>query len=277
MGYARISAGRSSLIIDAAPPPSGAASINAHASTLAFELTSGRRPLIVNCGSGANFGQDWRRAGRATPSHSTLMLDGRSSSRLGSARKDLDLLTKIPVNVPIQMTKAPDGLRFEGGHDGYVAAYGLTHARTIDLTFDGRAIAGEDMLAALTLKDQKQFDKAMDAKRLTGIPFEIRFHLHPEVDASLDMADTAVSMALKSGEIWVFRTDGRTKMALQSSVYLERTRLKPRATKQIVLSGRTMEYATRIRWSLAKAQDTPISIRDLTPDEFEPDLMTEDE
>ncbi|MRU15637.1 heparinase [Roseovarius sp. A21] len=277
MGYARISAGRSSLIIDAAPPPSGAASINAHASTLAFELTSGRRPLIVNCGSGANFGQDWRRAGRATPSHSTLMLDGRSSSRLGNARKDLDLLTKIPTNVPIQMAKAPDGLRFEGGHDGYVSSYGLTHARIIDLTFDGRAVAGEDMLAALTPKDQKQFDKAMDAKRLEGIPFEIRFHLHPEVDASLDMAGTAVSMALKSGEIWVFRTDGRTKMALQSSVYLERTRLKPRATKQIVLSGRTMEYATRIRWSLAKAQDTPISIRDLTQDDFEPDLMTEDE
>ncbi len=53
MGFARLSAGRTSLIVDAAPPPIGAASVNAHASTLAFELTSGRRPLIVNCGSGA--------------------------------------------------------------------------------------------------------------------------------------------------------------------------------------------------------------------------------
>jgi uncharacterized heparinase superfamily protein len=277
MGYARISAGRTSLIIDAASPPKGTASSDAHASTLAFELTSGRRPLVVNCGSGASFGQDWRRAGRATPSHSTLMLDGRSSAQLGNKRKDLDLLTKTPTDVPVQMVKAPDGLRFEGGHNGYVPAYGLTHARTLDLTFDGRAVAGEDMLAALTPKDQKQFDKAMDLKRLEGIPFEIRFHLHPEVDASLDMAGSAVSMALKSGEIWVFRTDGRTKMSLQSSVYLERTRLKPRATKQIVLSGRTMEYATRIRWSLAKAQDTPISIRDLAQEEPEFAPVTEDE
>jgi hypothetical protein len=31
-----------------------------------------------------------------------------------------------------------------------------------------------------------------------------------------------------------------------------------------------MDYATRIRWSLAKAQDTPISIRDLNRDD--PDL-----
>jgi len=51
MGFARLSAGRSSIIIDAAQPPRGRASCNAHASTLAFELTSGRRPLIVNCGS----------------------------------------------------------------------------------------------------------------------------------------------------------------------------------------------------------------------------------
>jgi len=186
-------------------------------------------------------------------------------------------LTKMPTDVPVQMVKAPDGLRFEGGHNGYVPAYGLTHARILDLTFDGRAVAGEDMLAALTPKDQKQFDKAMDLKRLEGIPFEIRFHLHPEVDASLDMAGSAVSMALKSGEVWVFRTDGRTKVFVQSSVYLERTRLKPRATKQIVLSGRTMEYATRIRWSLAKAQDTPISIRDLAQEEPEFAPVTEDE
>ncbi|TNF64973.1 MAG: heparinase, partial [Rhodobacteraceae bacterium] len=83
MGFARLSGGRTSVIIDAAPPPQGAASLGAHASTLAFELTSGRRPLIVNCGAGESFGAEWRRAGRATPSHSVLCLDGFSSARLG--------------------------------------------------------------------------------------------------------------------------------------------------------------------------------------------------
>ena len=46
MGFARLSAGRTSVIADASPPPQGRASFNAHASTLAFELTSGRRPAI---------------------------------------------------------------------------------------------------------------------------------------------------------------------------------------------------------------------------------------
>ncbi|WP_113912171.1 heparinase II/III family protein [Roseovarius dicentrarchi] len=265
MGYARLSAGRTSVIIDAAPPPMGAASAGAHASTLAFELTSGRRPLIVNCGSGASFGAEWRRAGRATPSHSTLVVAGESSARLGTGAQ-ADWLASGPRDVQVQLSQASDGLRFEGGHDGYAPQFGLTHARTIEMTFDGRGIAGEDMLLALPDTDKRRFDQVIDARALQGIPFQIRFHLHPEVDAALDMGGAAISLALRSGEIWVFRTDARAKMVLEPSVYLEKTRLKPRPSKQIVLSGAALEYATRIRWSLAKAQDTPTGIRDLAQD-----------
>lgn len=266
MGYARLSAGRTSLIIDASKPPNGAASYNAHASTLAFELTSGRRPLIVNCGSGESFGPDWRRAGRATPSHSTLSLDGYSSSRLGPTSRiaSRELLEDIPSHVPIEISHAADALSFQGGHNGYLATHGLTHARTLELTFDGRALAGEDMLLALEDLDKRSFDQAMDAVALGGIAFDIRFHLHPEVDATIDLGGAAVSMALKSGEVWVFRHDGGQQMDLAASVYLEKGRLKPRATKQIVLSGKAMTYATRIRWSLSKAQETAIGVRDLS-------------
>ncbi len=58
-------------------------------------------------------------------------------------------------------------------------------------------------------------------------------------------------------------------MSLEPSVFLEKGRLKPRATKQIVLSARAMEYATRVRWTLAKAQDTPSHVRDLERDDSE--------
>ena len=266
MGYARLSSGRTSIIVDASPPPSGRASISAHSSTLAFELTSGRRPLVVNCGSGASFGPEWRQAGRATPSHSTLCLAGLSSARLGNGGKS-DWLTDAPKNVPIHISQAPDGLRFEGGHDGWLASHGLTHARMLDLAFDGRGLAGEDLLLALEDPDKERFDRAMTAVNLQGIGFDIRFHLHPEVDATLDMGGAAIGLALKSGELWVFRHDGHAKLSLEPSVYLEKGRLRPRATKQVVLSGRAMDYATRIRWSLSKAQDTPLSIRDVTPDD----------
>src|SRR5690606_1383361 len=93
------------------------------------------------------------------------------------------------------------------------------------------------------------------------------FHLHPEVHAELDMGGTAVSLALRSGEVWVFRHDGEAELSLEPSVYLEAGRLKPRATKQVVLSAAAMDYASRVRWSLAKARETPPSLRDLERDE----------
>ncbi|MGR3371951.1 MAG: heparinase II/III family protein [Pseudooceanicola nanhaiensis] len=269
MGYARLSAGRTSVIVDASAPPSGKASHNAHASTLAFELTSGRRPVVVNCGSGLSFGPEWRRAGRATPSHSTLCLASMSTGRLTAPRgpQAREMLIDAPRRVPIQISHASDGIRFEGGHDGYVRSHGLTFARQLEMTFDGRGMAGEDMLLALEDMDKRRFDKAMDSVKLKGVPFHIRFHLHPDADAEVDLGGAAISIALRSGEIWIFRHDGKTEMQLDASVYLEKNRLKPRATKQIVLSGRAMEYATRIRWSLSKAQETPISIRDLAQDD----------
>ncbi|WP_163848419.1 heparinase II/III family protein [Pseudooceanicola aestuarii] len=269
MGYARLGAGRTSVIVDASPPPEGRASANAHASTLAFELTSGRRPMIVNCGSGVSFGREWRRAGRATPSHSTLCLEGFSSGRLGRTEGNgaIEYLSDAPKKVPIRMSHASDGVRFQGGHDGYSSAYGLTHARTLELTFDGRGMAGEDMLLALDDNDKRIFDRRMDRVHMQGLAFALRFHLHPEVEAHVDLGGTAISLALKSGELWVFRHDGKFEMSLEPSVYLERNRLKPRASRQIVLSGKVMEYASRIRWSFAKAQDTPISIRDLKRDD----------
>ena len=271
MGFSRIYAARTSVIVDASAPPKGAASYNAHASTLAFELTSGRRPLIVNCGSGESFGMEWRRAGRATPSHSTLCLDGFSSARLAppTPGADREALVDAPQKVPVDFEDAFEGTRFMAGHDGYAKVFGLTHARTFELRFDGRELACEDILLTATDKAKRQFDKAMDASGLKGIPFDIRFHLHPDVDAALDLGGAAVSMALKSGEIWVFRHDGIGKLTVEPSVYLEKGRLKPRATKQIVLSGRAMEYATRIRWTLSKAQDTAYAVRDVHRDEPE--------
>ena len=271
MGFARLSGGRTSIVIDAATPPTGPASVNAHASTLALEVTSGRRPLIVNCGSGRTFGEDWRRAGRATPSHSTLCIEGYSSSRLGTQSRVVtsrqELLDDVPGFVQAEFSQLHDGKRIELSHDGYRRTHGLTHARTLDLAMDGRGMVGDDVLTTLTDIDKQRFERALDATALQGVPYALKFHLHPDVDATLDMGGAAVSMALKSGEIWILRHDGHAELSLQPSVYLENGRLKPRPSQQVVLSGRTMAYATRVRWSLAKAQGTPEGVRDLVTDD----------
>ncbi len=267
MGFLRLNAGRLSILTDASPPPSGDASINGHASTLSFELTSGRRSLVVNCGSGRSFGPEWRRAGRATPSHSTLCIEGYSSTRLAAPSRllgtPLDILEAPPTKMNCEVSDLPDGKRAELSHNGYQLTHGLTHARTLDVADDGRGLVGEDLITTLSTDDERRFAKALERTDLQGIPFTVRFHLHPDVDAIVDLGGAAVSMALKSGEIWVFRHDGSAALSLEPSVFLENGRLKPRSSKQMVLSGRAMAYATRVRWSLAKAQDTPDVVRDL--------------
>lgn len=262
MGFARLTAGRTTLIADADVPPSGDASADGHASTLGFELTSGRRPLIVNCGSGARFGDEWRRASRATPSHSTMMIDGVSSSHISPKKRYRhaeELLIELPTVVQGYTLDTPQSRRLEMSHNGYQPTHGLTHARILRMSVDGRSVDGEDLLTTLDEADKTIFDKIGPA----GVAYTVRFHLHPDVEASLDMGGTAVAMRLKSGEVWVLQHDGQAKLSLSPSVYLQNGRLRPRTTQQVVLSGTAMAYATRVRWSLAKAQDTPNAVRDL--------------
>ena len=267
MGFARMSGGRTTVIVDAAPPPDGRAGLLAHASTTAFEMTSGRRPLVVSCGSGAPFGPEWHRAGRATPSHSTLAVEGFSSSRL-EAGAGPEAMTDRAAITALRQSATPEGPHVYLAHNGWSATHGLTHARDLALSKDGRRLTGVDTLAAQTPTERLRFEKLMTDGRLEGVGFALRFHLHPDVDAALDLGGTAVSLALKSGEIWVFRHDGRAKLSLDASVFLEKGRLKPRPARQIVLSARAMELETRIGWTLAKAQDTPLAIRDLDRDDM---------
>lgn len=269
MGFARLAAGRSSVIVDCAPPPAGRASRNAHASVLAFEMTSGRRPLVVSCGSGVHFGPDWSHAGRATLSHSTLALDGLSSSRLTAPTRDgEELLTGGPTEIPWDLARGHDAMRLEAGHDAWRESHGLTHARRFEMDFAGRALVGEDLLTTLGPDDEERFDAALDQSRLAGLSVAVRFHLHPDADASLDLNGSTVSISLKSGEVWILRAEG-AEIGLEQSVYLESRRLQPRAATQVVLSSKVLSYATRIRWSLAKAHDSPTALRDLGPIEDE--------
>ncbi len=260
MGFARLTGRRTTVIVDASMPPGGKAVRTAHASTAAFELTSGRRPLIVSCGSGTEFGPGWRRAARATQSHSALSMEGASSSRLAVAG---DELIECAVVTTCRITPGTEGMDLFLSHDGWLATHGLCASRSLTLSHDGRRLSGVDSLTALTAEARRRFEDLMTATAMTGAGFAIRFHLHPEVDAQLDMAETAVSMQLRSGEVWIFRFSGPAALGLEPSAYLEKGRLKPRPSTQIVLRGHARAFETRIGWTLAKATDTPLAIRDL--------------
>ena len=259
MGFVPVQHGRTTVIVDAEAPPTGAISGSAHASTLAFEMTSGNCPVIVNCGPGGAFGPDWHRAGRATASHSTLALEGFSSSRIGPLLADgarrIAPLVQTPTKVQWQRSASRRSSTVLLSHDGYVRSHGLTHIRRLILSTDGRILEGEDGLRAITGPDKERFEDAMTATQLQGIPYHIRFHLHPDARPEIDMGGRAVSITLPSGEVWVFRTGSDVEMTIDKSVHLEPGRLNPRPAQQVVLSDRVVKYAATIDWTLTRAQE----------------------
>ena len=257
MGFARLNAGATSLIVDAAPPPLGLSKFEGHASTCAFELSVGRNRVIVNCGSGLCFGVDWHLAGRVTASHATLGINGLSSSAFAPAKKGKGRALKdAPDTVTVHKTRAVDGMRLRVSHNGYQSSHGLLHARTLDLPVDSKGLVGEDKLYAPDTQDMKRFF-AIRGKVHGDLYFSVRFHLHPDVAASLDSDGASVSLLLINGDVWVFRYQGLVELSLEESVYFEEGRVHPRPTAQIVLSGEVKEITTRVRWSLAKASENP--------------------
>ena len=257
MGYARVAHGRTTMIVDVAPP---AATANAHASTLAFELTSGPHPLVVNCGSGEAYGKSLLMVARTTSSHSTLDVEGYSSSRFaapgGAFADSAERIVHVPANVTLERNDYNDGTCIVAGHDGYQGRCGLNHWRRLQVDPEGSKVNGEDVLLAASDDGRKRFDALLSAQRLEGVPFNIRFHLHPDVEAEADEEGRDVSMWLKNGETWRFLCRGDVQLALEPSDFLESTSSSSRATIQIVLSGFAMEYSTRVSWILAKARQS---------------------
>jgi uncharacterized heparinase superfamily protein len=261
MGFARLNGRRSSVIVDAAPPPDGQARFVGHASTTAFELTSGRRPLIVNCGAGTLFGADWEKVSRETLSHSALTLDETSSSLFD---KQGDALSRGARISDLRFSASPDESEIYLAHDGWVASHGLTANRRLTLSHDGRHVSGVDALSALYPRDRKKLEALLEKTPGRAIGYTVHFHLHPDVSVAVDETGTQVYLTLRSGEIWVLTHKGPAQVAIRRSAYLEKGRLTPQSSIQVVLSGHARGFETRIGWTLAKAQDTPLAIRDLS-------------
>ncbi|MGY6634624.1 MAG: heparinase II/III family protein [Alkalilacustris sp.] len=258
MGFARLAARRTTVIVDAAPPPPGP---DGQASTLAFELTSGRRPVIAGPGPGAVLGPQWARAVRATAAHATLALEGWSSSRLPSSlMRGTDAggpLADGPAQVTLTREGAGSAAALVMSHDGWARSHGLVHVRRLALSGDGRTLWGEDALMALTPAQRRlQATTATD-----GTPFALRFPLHPDVTPTLDAAGRLVRLGLRSGEVWELRADTLVPV-LEPSAYVDRDHEGPRASWTVVLAGRTVGPAQQFGWTLAKAEDTPIGVRD---------------
>jgi uncharacterized heparinase superfamily protein len=227
-GFHRMQAGRSVLIVDCgAPAPPGLDRL-AHAGTLSMELSVGRDRMIVNCGAFLAGPPEWHDAARATAAHSTLVIGDLNSSELKP-----EGLGRRPVTVEVNRQEAAGAHWLDASHDGWQKTFGAVHRRRLYMAESGEDVRGEDMIEAREPQ-----------------PFTLRFHLHPDVQASAQQDGAAVLLRLKSGMFWRLRADG-ARLNLEETIYLGGT--EPRRGEQIVLTG-FADGPQHIKWALSKVE-----------------------
>jgi uncharacterized heparinase superfamily protein len=234
--YERAAARRALLLLDVGSPPGAKSGVRAHAGSLAFEFSIAKERLIVNCGAAENPASELARALRATAAHSTLTLADTNAAELPD-----DGRTAISsYAVTSTRNEAEGNVWLDASHDGYVRHFGLTHRRRLYLEASGDELRGEDSLIAAGSRAHGE------------TPFAIRFHLHPDVDASLVQNRASVLLKLPSGAGYRMRVGGGT-LKLEESLYLGTGQV--RRAEQIVVVGTTAaEGETRVKWALGKIQ-----------------------
>ena len=238
-GFERLAIGRLFAIIDAGAPAPARLDRHAHAGTLALEVDVGNTRVIVNCGPAPAADPAWRAAQRATAAHSTLAIDDTNSSEvLPGAESGLG---RRPTRVLADRDEQEGHVWLFASHDGYAHRFGLIHRRRLFLDAAGADLRGEDSL-----------DPVDPARPVGAHGFTVRFHLHPEIDASLVQDGTAVLLRLPgSGRNrpsgWWFRAEGGG-LALADSIYLGSG--ETRRTQQIVISGVTGPSGVTVKWAM---------------------------
>ena len=252
-GYHRASAGGAVVLFDAAAPPPSPHSADSHASALAFQFAASGGPLVVNCGWGPDQPGSWREAVRATAAHSALTLEETSSARQLAPGWRRDLLgpqvERGPEPVKARRNEEDLGVWLEASHDGYRKAFGLSVRRRMFLAVDGGDLRGEDGLF-------RPVDDGAPADPEARLRFSIRFHLHPDVRASLSRDSLSALLVAANGEGWRFRTDGGP-VRLEKSVYLA-AGAPPQRSTQLVISGEAEPFGggdrapNRVRWAFQR-------------------------
>ena len=123
---------------------------------------------------------------------------------------------------------------------GWARALGVRHERLLFLDRKADELRGEDRLTPTGT-----------AHRARALPMAVRFHLAPQVRATLARDGKSVLVQGASGPGWWLRNDA-AEASIEGSVHIEDG--EPKRTLQVVLRSQVDTQAgARIRWKLAVA------------------------
>ncbi|WP_432201480.1 heparinase II/III family protein [Erythrobacter sp. W53] len=258
-GYQNITADKTVLQFDAAPPPRTKHARFGCASTLAFEMSSGGHRLIVNCGGAALAGGQTpvriEQGLRGTAAHSTLALDEANSTavhikgQIGKGVEEVDI-TRGEIATKTRTGKRV-GTKLEATHDGYSTRYGLIHRRILILSDDGGELRGEDVLEPSSKRGKRG-----------KIAYAIRFHIGRGIDLGLSEDKRGAGLALPDGSYWQFRlgtsnaglnddAQDDAKLSIEESIWIDGEG-RPHPIEQLVVEGLASRSGGSFPWILKK-------------------------
>jgi uncharacterized heparinase superfamily protein len=247
-GYHRLEAGPSIVLVDAGPAPPLELAAAAHAGCLSFEFSHGPNAIIVNCGALAGERRAARSAqARATQSHSTLCVASRASAEMIWSTT-VERATGAPClsgphAVAVETADSEAARILTMTHDGYVAEFGLIHARQLSLASGGDRLSGIDRLSPIP---------GGPAAR-GGVPFAIHFHLGPSIARVTETAAGCFRLTLADGSVWHFTTQG-IRASVEASADFTGPEVHYQRRQIVLRASSTGE--TRISWSLTRIVGT---------------------
>ena len=257
--YHRLDGPRLHLLVDCGPPAAGPWSVTACAQPAALELTAGEDRLF--CGGGWSPDAAGPQAMRLTGAGSTVQVAGGSAGRplTGFLARALGpRLVGAAAQVTARREENEAGVWLEVSHDGWAKDAGLTHDRRLFVDGAADEMRGEDVLTPAVGRGGPR----------DAVAFSVRFHVFPDVEASLARDGRSILLRGPSNRGWWFRNDA-PQVALEPSVCFRGG--QPRRTVQVVLQGEVGQEGARVRWKLTPVEPPLRRAREADPTpELEP-------
>ena len=185
-GYIILKNKKICLTIDVGSTPNQKYTEDNQSGALSFEIVSGGKKLITNCGYFKK-NSKLNKLSRSSAAQSTLIVDDNSSCKFIKVGESLLIKNGIKITKKETIFEK-DYWRIQASHDGYLKQYNLIHEREIEFYPEQMSFIGRDKLIK---------------KKNNNYKFDIRFHVEPNVKLMKTQNNKSILIELKD-EGWKF-------------------------------------------------------------------------
>tara|TARA_B100000686_G_C16772576_1_gene966221 strand:+ start:673 stop:2274 length:1602 start_codon:yes stop_codon:yes gene_type:complete len=223
-GFQRIDTKNTTLILDCGVPKNYDATYKAHSCTASFELSYKKNKIIVNSLSGLD-----ENIKKTTAAHSTLTLNNTNAYKILSNNH----LSRVPSELKVKRIERYGANMIEIENYGYRNQYEAIHKRIIYIDKNGSDVRGEDNIYC-----------PME------LSFDLRFYLDTKIKTLLTNSQRNAVLKLSNGVGWKFVSSlDKVNLILNRNLNTNNQSIR---NEHILLTGKTKELITVIKWSLKK-------------------------